>query len=85
MDKLKSRAFITEIPKFNHDIIDHYHVAWKFKDNSISNDNFIIHNVIDLKDCIPIEKEHIPSCIENGILKIINEYKTIPENSEEVI
>lgn len=79
-DKLKAIELLYQIPKFNHNIIDHYHVAWKLFEGSLQtreepgeDSKIIIHNVIDLNTCLPFNKNNIPSCIENGIINIIND------------
>lgn len=92
MKNLKSIDLLYHIPKFNHDIIGHYHVAWKFFEGSLQtseepgeNSNIIIHNVIDLNTLLPVRKNDIPDCIEKGIIEIINKQEEAYEKWEEDI
>lgn len=84
--KIKAIDLLYRTPKFNHDIIGNYHVAWDFFSGTMQtleepgdDPNLIIHNVIDLNTLLPISYEDIPDDIEKGINNILIDEEKLME------
>jgi hypothetical protein len=81
MKKQKSNNILSSIHMFNHNIIDHYQVAWKSIKESKKEISIIIHNIIDLNTLLPIDINNTPDSVSLKLISIVKE--KIKEEEEE--